>query len=840
MKKQQKYFGNYLGIVIRNDDDQYRGRVKVFIPHLSMSLYNNWAQPDDDNKVEHKSFRFPGSNITSDLSGPILDTLKIELPWAECALPLVGENASGRYNAHDDVSSISDTNKYSTFAPLTGEVTSETMLNQETIGESPGRKYELQKLKLYDAFTGTLSGSFDQPNRANVFGYNYTPNTYSNKTKGSFSVPAIGAHVWCFFVEGAITHPVYFAVSQGAEDWQGIYDCHEDKPNIDYPGTFENKSKEDDSTYDVNTETYRNKFVINQKGGVLEFVNTDNKEILKMTHYSGSFKEFNNVANIELAAQNDQKLVLEDQFLTVNGYGNYYIGRDSDNLIKGDHYIKIGKLDQSLYNSWKEEARNIANIKQLFETQRATNFHADHDSKAAAGTRQAVMYRRVSSAQTQNGSKASCPVCSGTGQSGAVDDANYQDYYHTINNSFDTIRLSQTTLGTGGGSPPTNGNSTATTNTPSTPNFVDVDITAAAAEWARRANGYGSIYGVECPVCSGTGLSPSSMHGTWEAEPSKAYSGDGQGAFEKKVKEVTAKLKDIEKQLGRGGSQIINIAKHKIESIGLAMNDFPSVRVDPYGKIYRDSVIIHPLGVLNSQKASPLVEYVHVDDLPGGTYTQNICNRWNVQVGAGGVSMKSYGPVDIGGTIVNVSGEQVNITSQSEVNIDGGKRLTLVADILSIRQRNRKQVLVDSNLGVSQNVIIGGGLHVEGELSCNHITAPVEIQETELTRVFGRLLKDMEFKCNITGGDAGSDSKGHADSNQWSGATVKLTGDSWIEDGDSQGVQCYDHSHHFKNVPLHLKKTNEGVRTLAAALSGEQRVKAQKIEEVPAASKVTT
>jgi hypothetical protein len=841
--KDSKYFGNYLGIVIRNDDIEHRGRIKVFIPHLSVSLYENWAQPDDDSNLAHKSFRFPGKNIASDLTEPILDVLRKELPWAECALPLVGENASGRYNAFSETASISDTNKPSTFTPTDNTNTSETLLNQDNIGESPGRKYELQKAKLYDAFTGTLSGSFDQPNRSNLFGYNYTPNTYSNKSKGSFSIPSVGAHVWCFFVEGDQAHPVYFAVSQGAEDWHGIYECHEDNPSTDYPGTFENKSNKVDDTYDINTETYRNKFVINQKAGSLEFVNTDNKEILKMTHYSGSFKEFNNVANIELAVQNDQKMVLEDQFLTVNGYGNYYVGRDSDNLIKGDQYIKIGKLDQSLYNNWREEARKLANIKQLFETQRATNFHADHDSAAASGDRQGVMYRRISSMQTQNGTFASCPVCQGTGWDGNSWETDFQDYYYTINNRFNKLRLSQTTLAAGGTynestSAVETGNSSLTTNTASTTDFIDVDVTSLSAAWGRPANGYGNIFGKPCNVCGGLGHSPSSMNGNWTADPKKSYSGDGRGEFEKKVKEVTAKLKDIEKQMGRGGSQIINVAKHKIESIGLAMNDFPSVRVDPYGKIYRDSVIVHPLGVFNSQAPSPLTEYVHVDDLPGGTYTQNIGNRWNVQVGAGGISIKSYGPVDIGGTIVNMAGEQVNVTSQGEVNIDGGKRLTLVADILSIRQRNRKQVLVDSNLGVSQNVIIGGGLHVEGELSCNHITAPVEIQETELTRVFGKLLKGTSFNCQLHGGfhqDVSNSSDNHP---HWTGAILTLDTDS-RKDGDSQGVQCYDHSHHFKNVPLHLKKTNEGVRKVAERCNSEKRSYAAPIEEKPSRNKVT-
>ena len=75
--------------------------------------------------------------------------------------------------------------------------------------------------------------------------------------------------------------PVYFATSFGQEDWRGIYDIEEDN-GIDYPGTYENKSTNDDPSYNHNTETYRNKFVFNQKGGALEIVSTDNKELLKM------------------------------------------------------------------------------------------------------------------------------------------------------------------------------------------------------------------------------------------------------------------------------------------------------------------------------------------------------------------------------------------------------------------------------------------------------------------------------------------------------------------------------------------------------------------------------
>jgi hypothetical protein len=790
----KRYYGNYLGIVIQNNDPEKRGRIKVYIPHVSPSIYDPWY---DENIPSDKSFKFPGTQGNdSSLTGTIMDKLKEIVPWVECAMPLVGATGSGRYHAHSDSASISDTNKPDTFIPSTsadGEPGT-YQLNSDNIGESPGRKYELQKLRLYDAFTEADSDNgHDDPNRANILSYNYTPNTYSNKAKGSFSIPNVGSHVWCFFENGDPMSPVYFAVSFGEEDWQSIYEV-DDGTGYDYPGTFENKSKADDESSDLNTETYRNKFVINQKGGALEFINTDNKEILKMTHYSGSFKEFTNHANIELATKNDQKLVLHDSFHTVRGYNNSFVGRDSDNLIKGDHYIKIGKLDRSLHVQWRESAREIAHVKQLFENQRSAGIPGE-------------TYQRVSPLQVQSGNPGLCPVCN---------DIDTIDWYWGFNSSFGSVSV--TTANAGGDN---------------------------ATDWGQVSNNIiqpqyrsmttsGNIFGMTCPVCNGSGMSPSTMGGDYAPDPRKEFTGSGNGQFEKLVKSVSVKLKDIEKQLGRGGNQIVKVAKHKVETIGLAMNNFGSIRVDDKGKIYRDSVIIHPEGVFNSKAPSPLIEYVHVDDLPGGTYTLNIANRWNAQIGAGGVSFKSYGPVDIGGSIVNMAGEQVNVTSQSEVNIDGGKRLTLVADILSIRQRNRKQVLVDSNLGVSQNVVIGGGLHVEGETSLHHVTAPCEIQQTELAKVYAKLLSGLKFSAKIS-----SSLKGTVTSKDF-GSAVAIGGNCTITltaPSNDDKVLCYDHSHHFKNLPLTLKENNDGVRSAGMKCNDEQRVEATQIQNTNASSK---
>ena len=335
----KEYNGMYLGIVVQNNDPEYRGRVKVYVPHIQANVYKNWYS-----EVSDKKFKFPGKNIQSDLE-KILPELKTILPWAENAMPAVGASGTGRYNAHDSMATISDSNRSETLEPEKHQtdVEKKYRLNEEHIGESPGKVYENHKTWVSDAFTNVTDpdwmdedndidseGSWpfedlnpgerlNGVNRPNKFAWNYRPNTYSNCAKGNFSIPNVGSHVWIFFQGGDPMYPVTFGVSYGKEDWRGIYESS-DSHGGDYPGTYENMSKNERSVYDNNTETYRNKYVINQKGGALEFVNTDNREILKMTHYSGSFLEFNNQTNILFSTQNLQKLTQEDEYDTVKGF----------------------------------------------------------------------------------------------------------------------------------------------------------------------------------------------------------------------------------------------------------------------------------------------------------------------------------------------------------------------------------------------------------------------------------------------------------------------------------------------------------------------------------------
>ena len=724
--KESSYYGNYLGIVIQNNDPLKRGRVKVFVPHVSPSIYSGWNEIKRD-----KRFKFVGKNLNSDLTD-ILDDLKKIMPWAECASPLVGENTSGRFNASIAAGSISDTSKKSKFLSNTAntDINQSTLTkysqNYDDIGEKPGNVFDINYFKLKDAFNNPDETSV---NNVNKFSYNYTPDIYSNSAKGSFSIPCVGAHLWVFFVAGDPLKPVYFASSFGEADWSSIYsagsavDVSGNKTRadsgVDYPGDFENKrSTETNPPLDV--ETYRNKYIINQKGGTLAFVNTDNKESVKLSHYSGSFKELNNFTNIELATKNDQKLVLEDSFLTIQGDRNEYTGRDYDLNTAGNFYKKIGKFSSTLATEWKNIVKDLADIKQLFDTRRADQLGNS-------------LLKFTSSRQGKTGTPVACPVCRGSADT-------YWIYNISYNNSFNNII--KTSFSDAGGDyayGQTNlfdkslkyvGVAGSPTNTqPVTQLGGSVD----GSQFSSTPNAF--LGKTPCPACGGKGTSPSSQDGNWNKESKEQL-------INQFLNGNIVRLSEIEKQLGLGGNEIIEITKHKFETIGTVMNDFGSIRIDDKGKMEPSEVVIAEYGTFLNRKPTPVHEYVNVTDLPGGNYSLNVSNRYNLLVGAGGVNIKSFGPVNISGTITNVAGEQVNIGSENEVNIDGGKRVSITGDVVSIRQRDKRQVLIDSSLGVSKNSIVLGGGYFEGELHVQHVTAPMEIQNTNKTLCYGAATTD--------------------------------------------------------------------------------------------------
>ena len=722
----KKYYGNHIGIVIQNNDPEKAGKIKIFIPHISSTIYNNWV-----GKGENKTLKFIGNNINEDLT-EVLDDLKKITPWADCAAPLVGESSSGRFNNFNLTGSVSDSNFLDTVTSATSALTGE--------GAAPSNFYD-ETTRVTDAFTNAS----ENINRPNPLSYEYKPNGYSNEAKGAFCVPSVGAHVWVFFREGNPNFPVYFAASFGQSDWQGIYES-QNEPGLDYPSTYENKNASI-TEYNNNVEAYRNKYVINQKGGTLEFVNSDLNEKVRMTHYSGSFKEMNNQSTIELNTKNKQGLTLNDSYDTIRGFKNEYTGKNLDEIVYRDKYKKVGSLNEEYFKKWKDLVAGIQEFKQLFEIKR-TGDNSVKDSNDI------TILKRNSLLQEQSGTFADYPVTNTDTYSALMNTSNPDPGLKT-NEGASAIDDSKT------------GSSAQT---------------ADAARWVTQS---GKTF------VNGSGKSLSTQDGTWDVDDRKDKLKE---LLEASLPELTA----IEQELGIGGSEITQITKHKIETIGMLMNDFGSIRMDNAGKLLSNEVLIDNNVVYVNKIESPLVEYVHVQDLPGGNSTLNVCNRYNVMVGAGGLNLKSYGPTNITGTVTNVTGEQVNVASENEINIDA-KTINISAEILRLRNKRQRQIYIDDNLGVNKNVIIGGGLHVEGETYLQHVTAPKEYQVTEETDI--HFIDASTFPATFNGSIG---------TNTWNG-TVTI--------GTTTVPNVRSHTHLFANLPLTLEAGNVAVRTAAADLN---------------------
>lgn len=290
-----KLYGFYSGIVVQNDDPERRGRVKVFIPSVTPTIYDGW-----NNKNSDKSFSKIGKDDNDSLS-QIIDKVKDILPWAECASPIIGETGGSYYNAQSNINEDGD--------------------GPHRVGGKPAKGLE------------------DSPPQ-DSFGETYKPTAFNNSAKGAFSIPKVNSNVWVFFDGGDINYPNYFAVKYSEEDWKSI------NREENYPNDYENSSKRDGVGGD---DTYRNQFIINQRGGVIEIINTDNNESVKISHYDGSFKVWEKGKTKELVKGSEHKLVTEDSNKTIEGGLNENIsGSYTSNV--GDLY-SITTSDMSVVAS---------------------------------------------------------------------------------------------------------------------------------------------------------------------------------------------------------------------------------------------------------------------------------------------------------------------------------------------------------------------------------------------------------------------------------------------------------------------------------------------------------
>jgi hypothetical protein len=285
-------------------------------------------------------------------------------------------------------------------------------------------------------------------------------------------------------------------------------------------------------------------------------------------------------------------------------------------------------------------------------------------------------------------------------------------------------------------------------------------------------------------------------------------------------------------------------------NVGMATNKMSDIRIDDKGKQSPYGMTVGEQRTYQKQVETPLVEKVHVDNLAGGTFTMFAGNGANFVVGARGLCFDCYGTTKINGSRVDIGGAQVNISSKNEVNLASDSRLALEAKVLSLKSTSG-QVLMENNLGVSGNMIVGGGAHIEGETFLNHVTAPMELQLTEMTpylfgqsnpkdeKKIGFLKVGTRLKCRLDGvglafnaagivGEIGQVSlpvTGTAELEviDYSPAIVSAVLEGApVEEPDLCGSIIYPHNHVFRSIPMTLEGSNEDVRKKAAAVENKE------------------
>ena len=281
----------------------------------------------------------------------------------------------------------------------------------------------------------------------------------------------------------------------------------------------------------------------------------------------------------------------------------------------------------------------------------------------------------------------------------------------------------------------------------------------------------------------------------------------------------TMETSRLENRLSSGGHLTQYIGKSQTVFVGGALNDLNSIRVDPEGKrkLVGNFSSESGNGVFPLHRPTPHVEQVATNNLAGGDYFMQCANKFELLTGANGISMKTLGPLNIQGRIMSISGDQVNISSDKEVMIDGGDNTTITGNSLTLCPRMQevdgqqfKSIALDATVGTTGNFINKGGMHVEGQLFTQGITAPVEYQNSEPTLNFGSMMAGVEIG-RVVGNRVISVAARNA--------TVSPT------------------TVRYATPPMTLVDTNDEVRMAASALNGAEPILAQPISHLETRTK---
>lgn len=497
---------------------------------------------------------------------------------------------------------------------------------------------------------------------------------------------------------------------------------------------------------------YKNRMIINQRGGSINIDNSTDSEKIHLSQRSGSNINLSNVVNSELASNNKQINVLNDDFKTVGKNSSEFVVKDKIERVGENSYNLKGFIDEAqlqAFQAWKEKVKPIAVKNSQFKISRGGFGYPNGGETPLAGSRDSNPVLKTKLTTVEN---------------------KFSGYVLTPIRQFSSDQVvDYVPVQTRVGSP-----ASEKTLTPEI-------INKSAGSMGSSADGV-LEFGAE--------KSASTENGSWSSNSNVQNLKDD-------IVNLQDELTPIEQSMGNGGDDISFIKKNKFETIGAIFNDYPSIRVDEQGRSHPFEVIVGDVGAFKNHDYMPVVEDVDNSSFfPCGEESKTVGNRYSLNVGSGGINLKSTGCVEMGGSNFKGGFKKCNISATYGVHLMSENIIEL-ASLKSITLRTNRQVFIESSLGVKNNVVISGGSYTEGEVYLQHVTAPVEIQQTEDTQLYGKFNINQSRVLPI--GEV-------------------LIGGSWeivyALNADNL-IATYPHSHHFKNIPLRLCESNSDVRKFA-------------------------
>lgn len=181
---------------------------------------------------------------------------------------------------------------------------------------------------------------------------------------------------------------------------------------------------------------------------------------------------------------------------------------------------------------------------------------------------------------------------------------------------------------------------------------------------------------------------------------------------------------------GMGGLKIEHIALEGSTLIGMqAPNKFISSRQS------EDRTFMPTCEIIGSQGCkvgkTPVYDCEPVDTsflVTGGRYTLGVGNKMNVRVGGGGIYLESFGPILVDGDIIVNDYEKGYFVQAKLVQLIGKKRVFIGGKRGDF---HFDDLFVQGNTTFFNNTIFNGGVYVNGELICNHITTQKQENTTD-------------------------------------------------------------------------------------------------------------